>query len=277
MKAENPMGAAFDAAAARRRCMAYRRRVLDVSQTVSALHAAGAFSCMEAVDMIYHGLMRREGSEMRDIFLMSKGHGCMAQYVVLESLGILPPDALATYCTANGILGCHPDRGNPGIVASTGSLGHGMGLAAGMAYAEKIQGSDRRVFAVLSDGELQEGSTWEAMMMAANLKITNLFAFIDLNDQASLSRMSEAHPAFYPLRQKFEAFGWECAETNGHDAPAMFQAAMARKGDRPFVLVGKTTKGRGVSYMEGVPIWHYRSPNKQEYEQALRELKEIAS
>ena len=114
-------------------------------------------------------------------------------------------------------------------------------------------------------------------MMAANLKLGNLFAFIDLNDQASLSRMSEAHPAFYPLKQKFESFGWECAEANGHDAAAMFAAATARKGDRPFALVGKTIKGRGVSYMEGVPIWHYRSPNKQEYEQALRELKEIAS
>jgi len=271
------MGGNFDAAAARKRCMGYRRRVLDVSQTVSALHAAGAFSCMEAVDMIYHGLMRRKGRDLHDIFIMSKGHGCMAQYVILESLGILPPDALATYCTANGILGCHPDRGNPGIVASTGSLGHGMGLASGMAYAERIQGTDRRVFTVLSDGELQEGSTWEAMMMAANLKLTNLFAFIDLNDQASLARMSEAHKAFYPLREKFEAFGWECAESNGHDAQAMFNAAIARKGGRPFVLVGKTIKGRGVSFMEGVPIWHYRSPNKDEYQQALSELQEIAS
>lgn len=275
------MGGTFDAAAARKRCMGYRKRVLDVSQTVSALHAAGAFSCMEAVDMIYHGLMRKSekgsGKELHDIFIMSKGHGCMAQYVILESLGILPPDALATYCTANGILGCHPDRGNPGIVASTGSLGHGMGLASGMAYAERILGSDRRVFTVLSDGELQEGSTWEAMMMAANLKLGNLFAFIDLNDQASLARMSEAHKAFYPLRQKFEAFGWECAESNGHDAQALFNAASARKGDKPFVLVGKTIKGRGVSFMEGVPIWHYRSPNKDEYQQALRELREIAS
>lgn len=278
-KAGKLHAAGFDAAAARKRCMAHRKRVLDISQTVSALHAAGAFSCMEAVDLIYHGLMRREkaGKEFHDLFIMSKGHGCMAQYVLLESLGILPTEDLDKYCTADGILGCHPDRGNPGILASTGSLGHGMGLASGMAYAERILGTDRQVFTVLSDGELQEGSSWEAMMMAANLKLGNLFAFIDLNDQASLARMSEAHKAFYPLKQKFEAFGWECAETNGHDAQAMFDAAVKRKGDRPFALVGKTIKGRGVSYMEGVPIWHYRSPNKAEYEQALRELKEIGS
>lgn len=278
-KEAKAQSADFDAAAARQRCMAHRRRVLDISQKVSALHAAGAFSCMEAVDMIYHGLMRREkaGKDFHDIFLMSKGHGCMAQYVILERLGILATEDVDRYCTVDGILGCHPDRGNPGIIASTGSLGHGMGLASGMAYAERILGTDRQVFTVLSDGELQEGSTWEAMMMAANLKLGNLFAFIDLNDQASLARMSEAHKAFYPLRQKFEAFGWECAEANGHDAQAMYEAALRRKGDRPFVLIGKTIKGRGVSFMEGVPIWHYRSPNKQEYEQALRELKEIGS
>src|SRR6188474_2363867 len=102
MKPENPVRTSFDAAAARKRCMGYRKRVLDISQTVSALHAAGAFSCMEAVDMIYHGLMRRQGKDLHDIFIMSKGHGCMAQYVVLESLGILSSEHLAQYCTATG-------------------------------------------------------------------------------------------------------------------------------------------------------------------------------
>ena len=273
MKPENPLGTSFDAAAARKRCMGYRKRILDISQNVSALHAAGAFSCLEAVDMIYHGLMRREGKDLHDIFIMSKGHGCMAQYVLLESLGIMPSEELAKYCTPGGVLGCHPDRGNPGIIASTGSLGHGTGMAAGMAYAERILGSDRRVLAVLSDGELQEGSTWEAMMMAANLKLDNLFAFVDLNDMASLSRMTEAHPAFYPLREKFEAFGWECAETNGHDAPAMFRAAMARRGGRPFALIGKTVKGRGVSYMENEMAWHYLPMTPALYEQACSEVR----
>lgn len=277
MKQENPIS--FDAAAARKRCMGYRRRILDISQTVTALHAAGAFSCLEIVDTIYHGLMKTsdERERFHDLFIMSKGHGCMAQYVILESLGIMPTAELARYCTPGGILGAHPDRGSPGIIASTGSLGHGTGMASGMAYAEKIRRSGRRVFAVLSDGELQEGSTWEAMMMAANLKLDNLFAFIDLNDMASLSRMTEAHPAFYPLREKLEAFGWEAAEVSGHNAEEIYGAVMARKGGRPFGLICKTVKGRGVSYMENVPIWHYRSPSKDEYERALRELKEIGS
>jgi transketolase len=277
MKQENPTR--FDAAAARKRCMAYRRRILDISQTVTALHAAGAFSCLEIVDTIYHGLMKRsdERERFHDLFIMSKGHGCMAQYVILESLGIMPAAELARYCTPQGILGAHPDRGSPGIIASTGSLGHGTGMASGMAYAEKIRVTGRRVFAVLSDGEVQEGSTWEAMMMAANLKLDNLVAFIDLNDMASLSRMTEAHPAFYPVDAKLEAFGWESAEVNGHNAEEIYGAVMARKGGKPLGVICKTVKGRGVSYMENVPIWHYRSPNKEEYERALRELKEISS
>ena len=270
----------FDGAASRRRCLGYRRRILDISQHVPALHAAGAFSCLEIVDTIYHGLMRRQvGAPARfvDTFLMSKGHGCMAQYVILESLGILTRRDLELYCTPSGQLGCHPDYGVPGIEASTGSLGHGLGMATGMAYADRIKGEDGRVYVVLSDGELQEGSTWEAMQMAANLKVDNLAAFVDLNDMASLSRMSETHPAFYPVLDKLRAFGWEAAEVNGHDAGAIHDAVMRRQGGRPFMLLGRTVKGRGVSFMESVPIWHYRSPNKEEYAKAIAELAEVTS
>ena len=270
----------FDVAASRRRCLAYRRRILDISQQVTALHAAGAFSCLEMVDLIYHGLMRREvgtGGRIIDSFLMSKGHGCMAQYVILEDLGVLTKGDLDLYCTPGGKLGCHPDYGVPGIEASTGSLGHGLGMAVGMAYADRITGEDRRVYAVLSDGELQEGSTWEAMQMAANLKVDNLVAFVDLNDMASLSRMSETHPAFYPVVDKLRAFGWEATEVNGHDTEALHAAVTKRDGGRPFVVVGKTVKGRGVSFMEHIPIWHYRSPSKEEYKQAVTELREVTS
>jgi transketolase len=270
----------FDVSAARQRCMAYRRRILDISQQVPALHAAGAFSCLEMVDVIYNGLMRREiGTPARfsDSFVMSKGHGCMAQYVILEALGVLTKRDLDLYCTPSGQLGCHPDHGVPGIEASTGSLGHGLGMATGMAYTDRIRGEDGRVFVVLSDGELQEGSTWEAMQMAANLAVDNLVAFVDLNDMASLSRMSETHPAFYPVLDKLRAFGWEATEVNGHDAGALHDAVTRRRGGRPFVVVGRTVKGRGVSFMESVPIWHYRSPNKEEYARAIAELTEVTS
>ncbi len=267
----------FDAHAAHARCRKYRRRILDVSQTVSALHVAPAFSCMEIVDAIYNVLMRRnpEGS-FQDTFLLSKGHGCMAQYALLEDLGILPREALDTYCTADGLLGAHPDYGVPGIAAATGSLGHGLSMAVGMAIAERnrAESGDRmpEVYAVLSDGEVQEGSTWEAVLMASSLKVGNLIAIIDNNDFQSLGRTSETHPSFYPLAQKFIAFGWEVAEVDGHDAGNLVAAVRERDGVRPFCVVARTVKGKGVSYMEHVPIWHYRAPNAEEYRKAIEEI-----
>jgi transketolase len=263
----------IDLAAARARCLVYRKRILDISQQVSALHVAPAFSCMEITDLIYHNLMRRQANgEYRDVFLMSKGHGCMVQYVILEEQGILSREDLDLYCKPTGRLGAHPDFETPGIAASTGSLGHGLGMATGQAYAEHLKGTDVLIYCLLSDGEFQEGSTWEAMMMAANLRLDNLIAFMDYNDFTGLERLSEAHKAFYPLVPKAEAFGWESVEVDGHDEEAMLDAVMERRGGRPLLLVCRTVKGKGVSYMENSAIWHYRSPTKEEYQQGLREL-----
>jgi len=265
----------LDLAAARRRCRDYRRRILDISQQVTALHIAPAFSCTEITDVLYNALMRREASgDYRDVFLMSKGHGCMSQYVVLEEQGILSRQDLDAYCKPEGRLGAHPDYETPGIVASTGSLGHGLGMATGQAYAEKLKNSDVLVYCVLSDGEFQEGSTWEAMMMAANLTLDNLVAFMDFNDFGGLERMSDGHPAFYPLVEKAEAFGWEAIEVDGHDERAMYEAVTGREGGRPMMLVCRTVKGKGISFMENVAIWHYRSPTKEEYQKGVKELAE---
>jgi transketolase len=264
----------FGIAAARARCKKYRRRILDMSQNVSALHIGGAFSCAEIVDCIYNELMRpgMRGGKSPDTFLMSKGHGCMIQYVILEDLGILSKADLDAYCTPKGRLGTHPDYGNPGIEASTGSLGHGLSMAVGMALAERGRGTNGIVYTVLSDGEVQEGSTWEAILMASSLKLTNIVAFVDNNDFQSLGRTSQTHPSFYPLAAKFEAFGWGTVEIDGHDSAAIFAAVTGRIGTKPLMVCAKTVKGKGVSYMENAPIWHYRSPNKDEYAQALREL-----
>jgi transketolase len=263
----------FDPVAARRRCRAYRRRILEISQQVSALHVAPAFSCTEITDVLFNAVMRRgsDGS-FHDVFLMSKGHGCVIQYVILEQFGLLSKRDLDLYCTPDGRLGAHPDFGTPGIAASTGSLGHGLGIAAGQAYAEKLKGSDVTVYCVLSDGEFQEGSTWEAMMMAGNLQLGNLVGLMDNNDFSGLERMSEGHRAFYPLVAKAQAFGWDAVEVDGHDGQAIFHAIADRGGHRPLLVVCKTVKGKGVSYMENAAIWHYRSPNAQEYRQGLEEI-----
>jgi len=263
----------FDARLARERCRRYRRRILDISQQVAALHIGSAYSCTEIVDCMYHGLMRRnaDGSSP-DTFLMSKGHGCMIQYVILEERGVLSRADLDAHCTPAERLGVHPDYGNPGIEAATGSLGHGLAMACGMALAERARKTSGIIYTVFSDSEVQEGSTWEAVLMASSLRLDNLVAAVDNNDFQSLGRTSETHPSFYPLGDKFRAFGWEVAEVDGHDSTAVFEAVTTRQGRRPLMLVAKTVKGKGVSYMENVPIWHYRAPSKDEYFRAIDEL-----
>ena len=177
----------FDFTGARARCRKFRKRILDISQSVGALHIAPAFSCLELVDTVYFGLMRRTGDPERDdTFILSKGHGSLAQFVALEELGVISPDKLDHYCKPGWPLATHPDYGIPGIEASTGSLGHGLGLAVGMAYAVKMNRKDRDIYVVMSDGELMEGSVWEALMAAPSFGITRIVALVDLNDFQSL-------------------------------------------------------------------------------------------
>lgn len=270
---------AFDASEARTRCAELRLRILEMSQRVTALHMAPAFSCMEITDAIYAGLMRvnhENGSP--DTFVMSKGHGYLAQLVILESRGVIPTSEIDQYCTPQGMLGAHPDLGTPGIAAATGSLGHGLGMSLGIAIAERNLAASRKflpgtVYVVLSDGELQEGSTWESVMLASSLGVRNLVAVVDNNDYQSLGRTSETHPSLYPLAEKFESFGWEAATVDGHDSLAIVESIASRVGDKPFMLVAKTTKGKGVSFMENVPLWHYRSPSAEECAVAVAEIR----
>jgi len=260
-----------------KRCLKYRRKVLDMSQKVSALHGGGAFSATEMIDLAYFGLMRKDKTgKFVDTFLMSKGHSCLIQYIILENLNILCSKDLELYCKAGGRLGCHPDYGVPGIEASTGSLGHGMGLAVGMFQADKIKKNDKKIYVILSDGELQEGSTWENMMMGANLNAHNIVALLDHNGSQSFGITKETHPKFYPIKDKVISFGWECEEANGHDVDEMYAKVQNRSKTKPFLLICNTVKGKSVSFMENKPIWHYRSPSKEEYKIAIKELKEIS-
>lgn len=248
------------------RCRRYRRRILEISQQVTACHIGSAFSCTEIVDCFMNELMRPG-----DVFIMSKGHGCLIQYVILEDRGVLIKADLDDYCTRWGRLGVHPDLWVPGIEAATGSLGHGLGMAVGMALADPAH----RVFVVMSDGELQEGSTWEAILQASSFKLKNLIVAVDNNDFQSLGRTSETHPSLYPIAPKFAAFGWRVLQGSGHYHNKILP--IGRIADmivnmRPVVFIANTVKGRGVSFMRNKPIWHYRSPTPEEYQQALREL-----
>jgi transketolase len=263
----------FNLADSKERCRKIRRRILEISQLHGAIHIGGAFSCLEMVDVIHHGFMRRthEG-DFHDSFILSKGHGCMVLFVILEQLGILPSEDIEKYCTAGGRLGMHPDRGTPGIITSTGSLGHGLGMGAGLALYEKVSKGDRDIYVVMSDGELQEGSVWEIFLQAPALKLNHLIGIVDYNNMQSMDFTTNTHPNFYPIVEKAIAFGWEAVEVDAHNQEAIFKAITSRSRKKPFLLVGKSVKGKGVSYMENKPIWHYRSPNKDEFKQAMEEL-----
>lgn len=264
------MSAAEESAA---RCRRYRRKILDMSQRVSALHIGGAFSCIEILDTIYNNRL----AAPEDTVILSKGHAGIAQYVILNDLGIISDAQIESYCTRGGEIGVHPTLGNPGISASTGSLGHGLGMAVGMALAERAQGKRNHIWCVLSDGECMEGSTWEAVIQAAAFELQNLHVVVDNNDRVSFDAISASHPNLYPLYAKFKAFGWLAEEANGHDPADIFDAfvGMPCARGRPSCVVASTVKGKGVKFMENVAQWHYRSPTPAEYQRALVELEGI--
>lgn len=265
----------FDVVASRSRCIRMRRRILDLSQKVAAVHIAPAFSCIEILDAIYFGLIRfnTDGSP-HDTFILSKGHGAMAQYAVLEESGVWKMGDMDEYVRPSGKLGGHPDYGIRGIDASTGSLGHGLPIALGATLSDKVFNVDRRTYVVLSDGELQEGSVWEALMLAPTFKLNKLIAYLDLNNFQGLGNIKDMFPNFYPIKDKIQAFGWNVVEVDGHDTEALIDATLEKANEKPLMIIANTVKGKGVSYMENVPEWHYRSPSPEEYEKALGELSE---
>ena len=253
------------------RCRQQRRRILEVSQKVDALHVAPAFSCLELVDAVLnYGVDQPVGGA--DSFILSKGHGAMAQYVVLEELGILDPEAVNLISQRGSRIGGHPDRGVPGIIASTGSLGHGLPLALGIARGQREHAIVGHVFVVMSDGELMEGSVWEALLLGPSLGITNVTVLIDHNGSISRGDIANVQPNLLPIVPKLEAFGWHTCEVDGHNTAAIVDAVRTRSALAPRAIVARTTKGKGVSYMENQPIWAYRSPNQDEYQLALSEL-----
>ena len=251
------------------RCLKYRLRILELSQKVSALHLGGSFSSTEILDVLFNIVMNK--SEKNN-FILSKGHSSILQYVILEDLKVLKKKDVENYCQKKGFLGVHPDRETPGINASTGSLGHGLGMACGIALAVKKK--NQRVFCVISDGELQEGSTWEAFIAATSINIKNLIVIIDNNNLQSLEQTSNSHPYLYPIEEKFKCLGWQSIKCNGHDSLAILRAIKNKKKNKPLVIVAKTIKGYPISFMSNNPIWHYRSPNQKELNIALKELNE---
>ena len=234
-------------------------------------HIPSAFSILDIVWTLYDRVLRYDPknpkSDERDRFILSKGHGSLAAYTVLAEKGFFPASELNQYCTLKSRLGGHPDHNKvPGIEASTGSLGHGLPFGVGVAMALRIRKVDRRVFVLAGDAECNEGSIWEAALLAAHHQLSNLTCIVDYNHSTDRAlNMGD-------IRAKFAAFGWAATTINGHDNAAIETALRARDLQKPTAVIAETIKGYGVKQMENNPAWHHRCPTKEEMEAMFQEL-----
>jgi len=254
-----------------------RSQSLRMVHRAMASHIGSALSIADIVAVLYENTIKLAPANSRwvnrDRLILSKGHACAAIYSVLAELGFFDPALLLTYGKDNSPFMTHISHKVPGVEFSTGSLGHGLPFGVGKALAGKRQGADWRTFVLMSDGELDEGSNWEAFMFAAHHGLDNLMAIIDYNKLQSLTTVDQTL-RLEPLADKLRAFGWAIREVDGHDHAALNAAltAIPWQPGQPSVLIAHTIKGKGVSFMENRVEWHYRSPNAEQLAQALAEL-----
>ena len=236
---------------------------------MSALHIGGSFSSVEIVDCIYNRLKKN-----KDKFVLSKGHAGILQYVVLNDLGIIKTRDLHNYQNKNGFLGVHPDYGSPGKMASTGSLGHGLSIGAGIALANKKDGNQGKAFVLLGDGECNEGMVWEAILFASHQKLDNLMAIIDYNKLQGFGSTKNVLN-LDPLKEKFESFGWNTLEVDGHNIESIVNASreLLKKKNKPNLIIANTIKGKGISSMENKLESHYEVLDEKKYLDIMKNYK----
>jgi transketolase len=249
-----------------------RRIILEQSKRAHVGHIGSALSVADIVAVLYGGVLRIEHPDNpnRDRFVLSKGHAALALYAAFHLRGWLSQADLDTYCGNNSLLGVHPDAALTGVDFTTGSLGHGLSYAAGAALAARSDGSSRRVYALLSDAECNEGAVWETALFAAHHKLSNLIAVVDVNGQQALGHTANVL-SLHPLREKWAAFGWETIEVDGHDH-ARLESAFTRAGDSPRVVLAATTFGKGVSFMQSRIEWHYLPMSDVQFAEAMAEV-----
>ncbi len=262
---------------------ALRRHVVNMTAAANSGHPGGSLSAADIVAALYFRVMRgldpqNPKNPDRDRFVLSKGHCCPVLYAALAEKGFIPVDELETFRKLHSRLQGHPDMNKvPGVEASAGSLGQGFSMAVGMALAGKIDGRGYRVYALLGDGECQEGQVWEAAMSAAHYRLDNLVAIVDRNG-LQIDGPTEEVMGLDPLPDKWSAFGWHTLEIDGHSFPEILAAldeAAAVRG-KPTAIIARTVKGKGVSFMENAVEWHGVAPNAEQRQQALAELGGVA-
>lgn len=255
-----------------------RRLGMEMVFRAASGHIGGSLSAMDILTELYFEELRVDTAEPkapgRDRFVMSKGHCTPALYSILAQRGFFPEKQLELFRSIDGHMSGHPDMVNvPGVDMSTGSLGQGLSAAVGMAIAGKLDGAGYRVYALMGDGEIEEGQIWEAAMSAAKYGLSNLCGIVDVNGLQIDGRTADVMPS-EPLDKKFEAFGWNVIKADGHDFDSLRAALAAAKADksRPSVILAKTVKGEGVSFMENDAGWHGKAPNAEQFKQAMAEL-----
>jgi transketolase len=254
-----------------------RRNALKMVHRAKASHIASALSIIDILSVLYGKVMRFEPSDPsnlnRDRFILSKGHACVAVYSTLAEVGFFPKEQLETYGEDFSWLMNHISHKVDGVEFSSGSLGHGLPFGVGKALAAQSRGDTWRTFVLLSDGEMDEGSNWEALMFAAHHKLCNLTAIIDYNKLQSLGSVSQTL-GLEPLADKLRAFGCEVHEVDGHDHEQITTALLSVAQSKPTVIVAHTTKGKGVGFMENRVEWHYKNPNDEQLAVALAGLED---
>ncbi|GAB3247327.1 transketolase [Kineosporia babensis] len=242
-------------------------------------HVGGDMSVLDILTTLVFGVLQIDPEQPeapdRDRLILSKGHSAGALYATLAAAGFFPESELETFAQPLSALNGHPNRVKvPGVETNTGPLGHGLPVAVGMAVAGVLAASDRKVFVVLGDGELQEGSNWEAAMAAGHRKLANLTAIVDRNRLQQGAR-TEDTVTLEPLADKWTAFGWRVVELDGHDHLALLDAFTQPRDERPTCVIARTVKGKGISFMEDRVEWHHKVPSGEQVTTALQELEEV--
>jgi len=256
-----------------------RLKALELCYRARASHIGGAFSVADILAVLYGSVLNvtpgNPADPARDRLFYSKGHACTSLYAALALRGYFPEDALlAGFAGNGGYFTSHVNHKLPGVELSTGSLGHALGVACGAAVAGKRRHAPHAVFAILSDGELDEGSNWEAVLFAAHHRLDNLVLIVDYNKIQSFGSVAEVMN-LEPLVDKFRAFNWDVREVDGHaldELGIMLGEMRSQRGGKPKCVIAHTVKGKGVSFMEGRLAWHYKSPSEDEYRAARAEL-----
>lgn len=255
-----------------------RRHAVRMTHYGESSHIGAILSAADILAVLYGRILKIDPANPawagRDRFILSKGHAGAGVYAVLAELGFFPVEELRRHYSNGSVFSGHVShKGVPGVEISTGSLGHGLSVGAGMAYAGKLDHRPHGVFVLMSDGECDEGSNWEAILFASHHRLSNLVAIIDYNKMQSLKSVAETL-ALEPFAEKWRAFGWDVREIDGHDHEELSASLQdPRTGSaKPLCVIAHTTKGKGVSFMENSVLWHYRSPQGDEYVRAMKEL-----